>query len=331
MQQPAALGPGRSSRLRQILYNLLGNAIKFTDRGKIALTAEGAEDGDRVVLRFAVRDNGIGMTPEQCQRLFQPFTQADASTQRRFGGTGLGLAITKRLVEAMGGAITVESLFGTGSTFRFEIRIRPADAPPRRRDVAVPIQSSRAARILLAEDSAILRRLLTAMLQRMGHKVTAVETGLQALDTAGKGGFDLVLMDVQMPEMDGPTAARAIRSLPSPVCDVPIVGLSADVLPEHQARHMDAGLDAYLTKPVNWEELSLTIARLVPAVPGTGGTGGGDAVVVPAEPVLDTGRLDSLVRSLGSDFVDELLQGSWKTLARSWRPPNASCRAMTRQ
>ncbi|BBK38291.1 hypothetical protein STAQ_33690 [Allostella sp. ATCC 35155] len=252
---------GDAMRLRQVLYNIVGNAAKFTRDGEIRIAASAEGEGSAMRLRFAVEDTGIGMTEEERGRIFEAFTQADASTARRFGGTGLGLAICRRLVAAMGGTIAVESRPGIGSRFAFVIPAPAAasgpDAPPcAAQGAAAP------RRILLAEDQEVIRMLMVAMLERMGHQVVAVATGREAAKAAAGGGFDLVLMDIQMPDMDGPAAAAAIRRLPGAAGRVSILGLSADAVPEHRQRHLAADFDAYLTKPIDWPELSATIARL---------------------------------------------------------------------
>lgn len=252
---------GDAMRLRQVLYNIVGNAAKFTRDGEIRIAAAAEGEGSAMRLLLVVEDTGIGMTEEERGRIFEAFTQADASTARRFGGTGLGLAICRRLVAAMGGTIAVESRPGIGSRFAVSIPFPAAAAGPDAPSCA-PQESAAPARILLAEDQEVIRMLMVAMLERMGHRVTAVATGRAAAAAAAAGEFDLVLMDIQMPDMDGPTAAAAIRQLPAPAGRVPILGLSADAVPEHRQRYLAGDFDAYLTKPIDWPELSATIARL---------------------------------------------------------------------
>ncbi len=272
---------GDPTRLRQVLFNLVSNAIKFTDRGGIEIAvwspdaaepALGADGKHRLTLRCEVEDSGIGMTEEQRGRLFGAFVQADVSTSRKYGGTGLGLAICKRLVEAMGGDIAVSSSPGRGSIFRFSIQTRPAEAPPLpelgSRGLSTPATAagtpttSVALRLLLAEDNDINRMLITAMLTRIGHRIDAVVDGRAAVDAVQGSDYDLILLDMEMPVLDGRATARAIRRMTGPASRIPIVGISADALPEHRDGHMSAGLDAYLTKPIDWEQLNAVIVDL---------------------------------------------------------------------
>ncbi|HYC03426.1 MAG TPA: ATP-binding protein [Azospirillaceae bacterium] len=258
---------GDPTRLRQVLTNLVGNAVKFTETGSIDVRMRDpvAEEGGWR-LRVEVRDTGIGIPEEKRADLFEAFMQADASTTRRFGGTGLGLAICKRLVGMMGGEIGVESRVGAGSTFWFTVLLE-GEAPSRAaREEASPLPAAPAgsgARVLLAEDNQVNRLLITTMLERMGHRAEAVENGLLAVEAALTGGFDLILMDLQMPEMDGEAAAQRIRGSGTAAAALPIVALTADALPEERDRHLKAALfDGYLTKPIDWPLLDRTIRRL---------------------------------------------------------------------
>jgi len=258
---------GDSCRLRQILFNLVSNAIKFTERGSVRIQLEGHEprpDG-KLTMMFAVQDTGIGITGEQRMTLFQPFIQANSTTTRRYGGTGLGLAICKRLVEIMGGTIGVESTPGQGSVFRFSVTVAvgQATAPAMTRPgmpvaVSPAVQQIRVvsnSRLLLAEDTVANRLLIATMLERLGFAVDEVGDGLAALDAvaADPGGYALVLMDMQMPFMDGVEATRAIRALPSGPPSV--LGLTADAIQENRAAYMASGLADVLIKPVNWDRL----------------------------------------------------------------------------
>jgi PAS domain S-box-containing protein len=282
------------TRLRQILFNLVGNAIKFTPRGRVTLSVAAHRFGrggprDALRLDFAVSDTGIGMTRDQIGRLFQPFVQGDSSTTRRFGGTGLGLSISRSLVEALGGAITAESRPGEGSTFRFSVRAglgSPVASEPGAAEVE---RTARSGRILLAEDNPVNRMLIATMLERAGHAVEGVENGRQAVDAAAAKPFDLILLDMQMPVMDGIEAAREIRALPSASSRAAIVGLSADAMAETIRRAREAGFDDYVTKPIDWARLHSVIATVLgatvlgSAVPGSAAPGAGAPAEGPAE------------------------------------------------
>lgn len=260
---------GDPKRLRQVLSNLVGNAIKFTEKGRITIGFEQIPlSTDSLKLRFSIVDTGIGITEATLAKLFKPFVQADISTSRKYGGTGLGLAISKRLVEGMGGEIGVTSSSGDGSTFTFTVNVTPdrsapqveAGATPRRSGSAVPtVVVPRT--ILLAEDNETSRYLISIMLSRMGHTIDAVENGAEAVAAARSKTYDIVLMDMQMPVMDGPEATREIRKLKSPGGRVPIVALTADVIASHRADYFASGVNAIVGKPVNWTELSEEMER----------------------------------------------------------------------
>lgn len=261
---------GDPTRLRQVVTNLLGNALKFTDGGTVTLSAMCLDTpaGDaRRWIRTQVQDTGIGMSAEQLAQLFQRFSQADASTTRRFGGTGLGLVICKHLVELMGGTIHVDSAPGIGSRFWFDIPLSDALAPTTDAMLTpVPVAvlkdaTPRPARILVAEDNPVNQMVVRAMLERLGMTVSMAQNGAEAVSEASSSTFDLVLMDCQMPVMDGYEAAKTIRAAQSNGARIPIVALTANALSEDRQRCEDAGMDDFLTKPVTGAALADVLTR----------------------------------------------------------------------
>ena len=260
---PDALS-GDEGRLRQVLLNLLNNAVKFTHAGTVKLEVRHAgSDAEGERLRFAVTDTGIGIAGNKQHRLFRRFSQVDSSIEREFGGTGLGLAICKALVELMGGDIGVDSAAGLGSTFWFTVRLPAADAVAPEA-APTPKSTGRKGRLLLVEDNLVNRELARTILEQAGHAVEAVGDGDQAVRAAAAGTFDAVLMDVQMPGMDGLTATRAIRMLPDPAGQVPVIGMSAGVLPDQVRRCGEAGMDDHVVKPFQPDSLLDTLARWLP-------------------------------------------------------------------
>ncbi len=270
---------GDSLRLGQILINLLNNAIKFTEQGEVELACVPERMADAcAVLRFSVRDTGIGMTGEQQARLFSPFVQADSSTTRKYGGTGLGLAITKHLVELMGGSISMSSRPGEGTvvsfTARFGLDARPEEAPvgavpsaaETERPESAPLRFENA-RVLLVEDNEINREIATAFLQEFGITPLSVANGREAVEAALRGHFDLIFMDVQMPVMDGLEATRAIRAGSAPGADaLPIIAMTAGAMAEDRAQSLEAGMNDHLAKPFNPKQLEDLLRRwLVPS------------------------------------------------------------------
>ena len=254
---------GDATRIRQVLLNLLTNAIKFTSaQGSIELKI----DVDRAgLIRFSVSDTGIGIGPENLDRLFNRFSQGDSSTTRRYGGTGLGLAISKHLVELMKGQISVASMVGKGSTFRVSLPLDPVTTPVSDATGTAPFKvsvPSETYRILLAEDNPMNKQLIMRMIEKAGHAVVAVEDGAQAVDALFTSGetFDLVLMDIQMPVMDGLQATREIRQRLNGQA-LPIIALTANAFPEEIERCFEAGMDVHLKKPIDWPLLFATIER----------------------------------------------------------------------
>jgi len=253
-----------------------------------------------VRLLFSVADSGIGITPEGIERMFQEFTQVDGSISRRFGGSGLGLAICRRLVERMGGTIAVESRAGAGSIFRFDVTLKlasPEDAPVPVVDPA-PAAEPRL-RVLLAEDNPTNRLVALRLLQRLGHETYAVGTGVEVIAALALTRYDLILMDVMMPEMDGLTATRQIRAAERPDARIAIVGLTAGSGPANLTACLDAGMDAVTTKPV-------TLARLR-AVIAEGRTVSGHRSAANGQ-AASTHRLKELARMLGDDALAEIIQ-----------------------
>ena len=280
---------GDPLRLSQILLNLISNAIKFTTHGEIAVTVEKAmETPETVLLRFAVRDTGIGLNPEQQTHLFNPFTQADTSTTRRYGGTGLGLAICRRLTELMGGQIGVASRYGEGSTFWFTARLgrqttaaqdqeEPLEAPAGPPAPSTAIAALRGARLLLVEDNEINQELAMDVLQGAGIFAQAVNNGAEALAALATHSFDGVLMDCQMPVMDGYEATRRIRA-DARLAQLPIIAMTASVMSGDRAQCLAAGMNDHVSKPINVQELFETLARWIKPT-------GPEAVMLAAPPI----------------------------------------------
>ena len=238
------------TRLRQILHNVLSNALKFTERGSIRLEASAIRDGDYADVVISVTDTGIGVSDAQRERIFEPFQQADPTVNRRFGGTGLGLSLCRRLAEAIGGTFTLaETRLGQGSTFELALRVRPASARirPRAGLSETALNRLKGARILLVEDSLDSQELIKEILSRQGAEVQTACNGVEGLQQAENQTFDLVITDLQMPIMDGmETAARLRRA----GFRKPIMGLSAHAFNDERDRALSEGFDAYVTKPI---------------------------------------------------------------------------------
>ncbi len=283
---------GDPDRLRQILLNLLNNAVKFTPAGRVAVRVE-AEGGS---LRFCVSDTGIGIAPEQHGRLFQRFSQVDGSIRRQYGGSGLGLAICKGLVELMGGTIGVESRTGAGSTFWFRVPLPACPAPAAEAAEGRP-RPVHPARLLLVEDVPINQDLARAVLEAEGHNVDVAGDGAAAIEAVRAKTYDLVLMDVQMPGMDGLTATRTIRAMPGPAGTVPIVAMTANVLPAQIETFRAAGMDGHVGKPFKRAELAAAIARHR--------ADGGETAPVPT--LVDVEAFAAARSLMGRERIDGLL------------------------
>jgi signal transduction histidine kinase len=268
---PAArvVAEGDALRLQQVLTNLVSNAIKFTEDGLVRCSVAAGDDG----FRFEVRDSGIGFDPARAEALFGRFEQADSSIAARFGGSGLGLAISRRLAELMGGRLTAQSAPGKGSTFTLTVPLpvlehAPAPAPADTAAPALP-RAGRAPRILVAGDHEVNRRVLEVLLGGLGMNVMSVADGAQALDAVRSGGVDAVVIDVQMPVLDGLAAIREIRAFEAErrLARLPVIALSGHASEAHRARSLAAGADRHLTKPVHAEALAAALYELLSSAP----------------------------------------------------------------
>ena len=244
---------GDETRVRQIVSNLISNAVKFTARGSVTLSARC--DGNGVAID--VRDTGCGIDADVLPRLFQKFSQGDASVTRRHGGTGLGLAICRHLAELMGGSITVQSAAGTGSTFTVTLALAAVSKCTGVKPMANTIAaSSTALHVLVAEDNAINRKLIEHMLEALGHKCDFAEDGEQAVAQAAARSYDAILMDVQMPVLDGISAAKRVRALPGPAAKTHIIAVTANAMSGDKEKYLAAGMDSYVSKPISMADLA---------------------------------------------------------------------------
>jgi signal transduction histidine kinase/CheY-like chemotaxis protein/HPt (histidine-containing phosphotransfer) domain-containing protein len=310
---------GDPGRIRQVLLNLTGNAIKFTEKGFVALRIRriAAPEG-KVGVRFEIVDTGIGLTEDAKAKLFGSFTQADSSITRRFGGTGLGLAISKRLVALMGGEIGVDSEAGKGSTFWLEVACAPGEKPREEMQATAASARLKPLSILLAEDNKVNQKVALGLLNPGGHRVDVVENGEAAVAAVASGKpYDLVLMDMHMPVMDGIGATLRIRALPAPAGTVPIIAATAGAMAEEVQRCLDAGMNDYVGKPINPEQLIQVILRTL----GRDAASGEPDVAAPNAPAIDVAArlvegdeafdesvIASLEDQLGREMVQELVE-----------------------
>ena len=281
----------------------MSNAIKFTDQGKVVVTADAETRGESdLILHIAVRDTGIGIAQDKQETVFELFSQADSTTTRRYGGTGLGLAIARQLVTLMGGRIWLESEEGEGSTFHFTASLKVQAVSQHAHDGSTQPHTQvkrgpdlqKRLKVLLVEDNLLNQEVATGLLERRGHEVALAENGREALEVLERQQFDLVLMDVQMPEMDGIQATTAIRDAERQTGGhIPIVGLTAYAMKGDSERFLAAGMDAYVPKPIRPAELFAAIAEITGA--GTASVGKGDSTV--REAALS--RVDGDVKILG--------------------------------
>jgi CheY-like chemotaxis protein/HPt (histidine-containing phosphotransfer) domain-containing protein len=298
---------GDPMRLRQVLINLVNNALKFTDKGSVTIEASVLQEAAGIArLRFEVVDTGIGISEEAQGSLFQTFTQADGSITRRFGGSGLGLAICKQLVELWDGKIGCTSKVGAGSRFWFEISLPATEAPTAESESSQipsdPIVRRRNLTLLLVEDNPINQQVAQLVLASSGHKVDVVDNGLSAIEAVRAKRYDVVLMDVQMPGLDGMETTRRIRALPQPASKVPIIAVTANAMSGAREEYLAAGMNDYISKPFAPVELRAKIERLAAADGGSHETEILDATAslqTSEPPSFDPTRLDELKEMTG--------------------------------
>jgi signal transduction histidine kinase/ActR/RegA family two-component response regulator len=277
---------GDSTRLRQVLLNLVGNAVKFTEKGGVDVVVSPTKDSaGRTGVAYRVRDSGIGITEDARAKLFQVFSQGDSSTTRRFGGSGLGLAISQRLVAHMGGDIRVTSVPGQGSEFSFELYLPVVEAPMRPKAEAPESAPALSGRVLVVEDDRVNQLVIRQMLTHLGISCVVIDDGARAVDLVASEPWDCVLMDVQMPGLDGIEATRRIRGRPAGT-DTPIVALTANAMQEDRTACQAAGMNDFLAKPVRQEELKACLERWIGRKPA------GPLLSLPPKAAVAADRMD---------------------------------------
>jgi len=258
---------GDPTRLNQVLINLIANAIKFTSKGGVSVNVKLlSEEKSEIALEFAIKDTGIGIPRNKLATIFEAFTQANNDTARRYGGTGLGLTIVKQLAELQGGSVAVSSEEGKGSCFYFRIKYKnsPEPVPSNKPVQNVSVTDLKKLSVLLVEDNAMNQLLAKKVLTDWGWSVEVVENGLEAIELFAKKDFDVILMDIQMPEMDGYEATRQIRNnFPSPKCNIPIMAMTAHIMPTEEEKCYNAGMNGYISKPFDTHLLYSKIASIV--------------------------------------------------------------------
>ncbi len=308
---------GDAGRIRQVLLNLLSNAVKFTERGEVVVAIRClARDAGHATIEWSVTDTGIGIPPDRIKDLFQDFSQADTSISRRFGGSGLGLSICKRLVEQMGGEVSLVSAPGQGSTFRFSLALpvtqevalvahdEPAPAFPELRAHIAGLD--RPLRVLVADDNATNRMVAAKMLQEFDVQIATACDGAEAVAAATRFEYDVILMDMRMPEMDGLQATRAIRSRGGRLAEMAIVAFTANAYLDDINACRDAGMNGFVAKPVRKKELVAAIVGALRAAPAAAAAPA-QAAAGGAPPVFDRSRYDEMVEELGEDGVRALV------------------------
>jgi signal transduction histidine kinase/CheY-like chemotaxis protein len=297
---------GDPVRLSQALSNLVANAVKFTERGEVGVKASAAPRGDRTRLQLEVTDTGIGIAPEAAARLLRPFVQADDSTTRRFGGSGLGLVIVRRLAELMGGEVSFDSEPGRGSRFRLAVELESSrGAAP---EAVLRIETVAGARVLVADDSRVNQKVVSGVLERMGFVVEVAGSGAAAVEACGRGGHAAILMDCQMPGMDGYEATARIREREGTLRHTPIIAMTASALKGDRERCLAAGMDDYLAKPFSPEDLARVMRRWTGAEASLEVAGAASqAPRPPAAGSIDRGVVEDL-RELGPEFLRDSLR-----------------------